>query len=205
MGRWSMRAAVPRAILEDAYGIFVGSLLLVAGLVLLGAGGMITGGLTGIALLLSYLLPIQPGVALIILSVPFFLFAGRLMGSGFMVRTIAASVCLLVFSALTPLALHVDVLSKPVAAIVAGAMLGIGTLALARHGAGVGGFGALFLWLERHHGLNPGKVQIGVDAAVFAASLAIIPPTELLWSAVSTLTGAAILILWQRPSKPQAH
>ena len=121
------------------------------------------------------------------------------MGTRFIVKTITASVCLSAFSMLTPLVVHVDVLSKPIAAIAAGAMLGMGTLALARHGAGVGGFGALFLWLERNYGLNPGKTQICVDAAVFAASCTIIHPIDLLWSALGTVTGSAILILWQRP------
>jgi uncharacterized membrane-anchored protein YitT (DUF2179 family) len=191
---WTWREA-----LEDAYAIFVSSLLIVGGLLLLSSAGLITGGLSGIALLLSYLMPIQPGIALILLSIPFYLFAGRGMGAGFLTKTIAASVCLSLFSALAPLALRVEVVSKPIAAIAAGAMLGMGTLSLARHGAGVGGFGALFLWLERHHGVNPGKIQICVDIVIFAVSCAIITPTDLLWSALTTVTGSLILILWQRP------
>ncbi len=67
-------------------------------------------------------------------------------------------------------------------------MLGMETLSLARHGAGVGGFGALFLWIERRHGVNPGKIQLGIDTVIFTASCAIIAPSDLLWSGLATLT-----------------
>lgn len=189
-----------RATLEDAYAIFVGSLLIVAGLALLSSARLITGGLSGIALLISYFVPIEAGILLMILSVPFFLFAGRAMGRSFLIKTVTASVCLSILSGLTPLAFQIDVLSKPIAALAAGAMLGMGTLSLARHGAGVGGFGALFLWIERRHGVNPGKIQLGIDTLIFTASCLVITPSDLLWSALATVTGSAILILWQRPS-----
>src|SRR3546814_18366442 len=77
----------------------------------------------------------------------------------------------------------------------------MGTLLLARHGGGVGGFCALFLWIERRHGLNPGKIQLSIDTLIVTASCAIIAPTDLLWSALTTLTGIVILILWQRPPR----
>ena len=195
------RAWSTRATLEDAYAIFVGSLLIVAGLALLSSARLITGGLSGIALLISYFVPVEAGILLMILSVPFFLLAGGAMGRGFLFKTVTASVCLSILSGLTPLAFHIDVLSKPIAALAAGAMLGMGTLSLARHGAGVGGFGALFLWIERRHGVNPGKIQLGIDTVIFTASCAIIAPSDLLWSALATLTGSAILILWQRPPR----
>ena len=195
------RAWSTRATLEDAYAIFVGSLLIVAGLALLSSARLITGGLSGIALLISYFVPIEAGILLMILSVPFFLLAGGAMGRGFLVKTVTASLCLSILSGLTPLAFHIDVLSKPIAALAAGAMLGMGTLSLARHGAGVGGFGALFLWIERRHGVNPGKIQLGIDTVIFTASCAIMAPSDLLWSGLATLTGSAILILWQRPPR----
>src|SRR3546814_478787 len=74
------RAWSTRATLEDAYAIFVGSLLIVAGLALLSSARLITGGLSGIALLISYFVPIEAGILLMILSLPFFLLAGRAMG-----------------------------------------------------------------------------------------------------------------------------
>src|SRR3546814_13951519 len=99
------------------------------------------------------------GVQTCALPISFFLLAGRAMGRSFLVKTVTASLCLSILSGLTPLAFHIDVLSKPIAALAAGAMLGMGTLSLARHGAGVGGFGALFLWIERRPGLNPGRTE----------------------------------------------
>src|SRR3546814_2437568 len=97
------RAWSTSATLEDAYAIFVGSLLFVAGLAMLSSARLITGGLSGIALLISYFVPIEAGILLMILSLPFFLLAGRAMGRSFLVKTVTASLCLSILSGLTPL------------------------------------------------------------------------------------------------------
>ena len=88
-----------------------------------------------------------------------------------------------------------------VAAVAGGTLLGMGTLALARHGAGVGGVGVVTLWLQNARGWNAGRTQIAIDALVLAAAGIYLRPDRLLWSAVSALMMASVVYLWHRPGR----
>ena len=50
--------AAGHTMLEDIYGMAVGMMFIVTGVVLLSAAGLVTGGIAGIALLVSYVAPI---------------------------------------------------------------------------------------------------------------------------------------------------
>ena len=60
----------PHSLLEDAYAIFIGCTLLIVGLVFLKAAGLVTGGIAGVALLLSYLIPLPAGVLFTLVNIP---------------------------------------------------------------------------------------------------------------------------------------
>ena len=79
------------SLFEDAYAILTGSLFIVLGMVWLKAGGLVTGGIAGLALLVSYLAPLPAGVLFTLLNVPFFLLAGRAMGRAAMMKAIVAN------------------------------------------------------------------------------------------------------------------
>ncbi len=84
-------AGVPHSRIEDVYALVVGCILLTLGLVFLKAAGLVTGGIAGIALLVSYLVPLPPGLLFTIINIPFFAFAYRAMGPAFMWKTIAVN------------------------------------------------------------------------------------------------------------------
>jgi uncharacterized membrane-anchored protein YitT (DUF2179 family) len=133
----------PHSGLEDAYALFVGCALVTLGLVLLKAAHLVTGGLTGVALLLSYFIPLPVGLIFALFNVPFFLFAEKALGRRFMGRTIVVNAAIMSLSAAAPLGIHLQFVSPVVAALGGGTAIGMGVLALARHGAGVGGSGVL--------------------------------------------------------------
>ena len=66
-----------------------------------------------------------------------------------------------------------------------------GLLALFRHRTSLGGIGAVSLDLQDRLGIKAGWVQMGFDAVLFTAALAVLPWDRVLWSAV----GAAALNL----------
>lgn len=70
----------PHTRLEDGYGLAIGCVLIVLGLMFLKAAGLVTGGIAGVALLLSYLVPLPAGVLFTLINIPFFVFAQRTMG-----------------------------------------------------------------------------------------------------------------------------
>jgi uncharacterized membrane-anchored protein YitT (DUF2179 family) len=178
--------AIPHSHAEDLYALIVGCILLTLGLALLKAAGLVTGGIAGIALLVSYVIPLPAGLLFTLINIPFFAFAWRAMGPGFMLKTVAvnAGIALLFF-----------------AAIVGGTVIGMGILALARHGAGVGGTGVVTLWLHKRHGINAGIAQIGFDIVILAVSLSVIDGASLAWSALSAAAISGILIAWHRPGR----
>lgn len=192
---------VPHSRIEDVYALIVGCVLLTLGLVLLKAAGLVTGGIAGVALLVSYVVPLPPGLLFTIINVPFFVFAYRAMGADFMWKTIAVNAGIAALSVAMNLGLQIAHISPFFAAIVGGTVIGMGILSLARHGAGVGGTGVLTLWLYKRYGINAGLAQMAFDAVILLASLSVISSIYLVWSAVSALAISGILIAWHRPGR----
>ncbi len=192
---------VPHSRIEDVYALVVGCILLTLGLVFLKAAGLVTGGIAGIALLVSYLVPLSPGLLFTIINIPFFIFAYRAMGAGFMWKTIAVNAGIAAFSLAMSAGLKIAHIEPLFAAIVGGTVIGMGILSLARHGAGVGGTGVLTLWLFKRYGINAGLAQIGFDVVILLASFSVISPMRLAWSALSAVAISGILIAWHRPGR----
>lgn len=192
---------LPHGRIEDVYALVVGCILLTLGLAFLKAAGLVTGGIAGVALLVSYLVPVPPGLLFTVINIPFFLFAYRAMGPGFMWKTIAVNAGIATLSVAMNLGLQIEHISPLFAAFVGGTVIGMGILSLARHGAGVGGTGVLTLWLYKRHGINAGLSQIGFDLVILLASSSVISPIYLLWSAVSAAAISGVLIAWHRPGR----
>jgi len=197
----SASAGVPHGRIEDIYALVVGCILLTLGLALLKAAGLVTGGIAGIALLVSYLVPLPPGLLFTIINIPFFIFAYRAMGAGFMWKTIAVNAGIAGLSLAMGAGLGIARIEPVFAAIVGGTVIGMGILSLARHGAGVGGTGVLTLWLYKRYGINAGISQIAFDVVILLVSLSVISPSRLGWSALSVVAVSGILIAWHRPGR----
>lgn len=194
-------SGVPHSRSEDVYAIIVGCVMIALGLAMLHAAGLVTGGIAGVALLVSYLVPLPTGVLFTLINIPFFLFAKAAMGSRFMWRTIAVNAGIALFSTVARYGFRIVEVHPAFAAIAGGTVIGMGILALARHDAGVGGTGVVTLWLQRTRGWNAGRTQIAIDLLILAASFAVVAPTKVAWSALSAAGISGILIAWHRPGR----
>lgn len=194
-------SGVPHSRSEDVYALIVGCVMIALGLAMLHAAGLVTGGIAGVALLVSYLVPLPTGVLFTLINIPFFLFARRAMGSRFMWRTIAVNGGIALFSTMARYGFRIVEVHPAFAAIAGGTVIGMGILALARHDAGVGGTGVVTLWLQRTRGWNAGRTQIAIDLGILAASFAVVAPGKVAWSAVSAAAISGILIAWHRPGR----
>jgi uncharacterized membrane-anchored protein YitT (DUF2179 family) len=193
--------AIPHNAAEDVYALIVGCILLTLGLALLKAAGLVTGGVVGIALLVSYLVPLPAGLLFTLINIPFFAFAWRAMGPGFMLKTIAVNAGIAILTIAARESISITVVQPAFAAIVGGTVIGMGVLSLARHGAGVGGTGVVTLWLHKRYGINAGLSQIALDCVILAVSLVVIDGSRLAWSALSAAAISGILIAWHRPGR----
>lgn len=188
---------------DDIYGLALGVMFIAFGLNMLKFSGMVTGGIAGIALLISYYVPLSIGLLFILVNTPFLIFCYFSMGRAFTVKTLVVSVTLGLATQAVPLFISISYLNPLFSALVGGTFIGMGILSLARHNASVGGTGVVTLWLYRRFGINAGKSQMVLDVAVFLISLFNLPAVLLLWSALSALAMNAMLMNWHKPGRYQ--
>lgn len=191
----------PHSLLDDIYGIVVGVLFVATGMLLLQAAGLITGGVAGIALLSSYITPLPVGVLFMLINVPFFLFGYVFMGLAFTLKSLAGSVLIMGLLKFLPGVMVFGLVEPVVAALAGGTFCGMGVLAMARHGAGVGGTGIVTLWLQQRFGINAGRSQVAIDTVILLAALAIVPPGLVGWSALSALAMSSMVMAWHRAGR----
>jgi uncharacterized membrane-anchored protein YitT (DUF2179 family) len=196
--------APPHTVYEDAYGLFAGVVFVVLGTTLLKAAGLLTGGVAGIALLASYEIAWPVGVLFMLINIPFFLFGYLFMGLRFTVKSLIGSAMIMALLQLMPQALNLSYALPVVAAVAGGTLNGMGILAFARHGAGVGGTGIVTLWLQKKYAVNAGRTQIVIDCAIMLAGLLFLSPQRVGWSALSAIAMSAMVIAWHRPGRYSA-
>lgn len=190
---------------EDVYAFLIGCSLIVMGLVCLHKAGLVTGGMAGIALLISYLVPVSPGMLFTLINIPFLAFALRAMSPVFALKTMIASCGVTLFAGLMPRVITVSQIDPFFAALFAGTIIGLGILCLARHQAGVGGTGIVTLWLQKTRGINAGRVQISIDIVIMAISALFLPTHKILLSLLSAAATSGILIVYHRPGRYIGH
>lgn len=191
------------SLFEDIYAFLTGCALIVLGLVLLKSAGLVTGGIAGLGLLLSYLVPLPPGVLFTLANIPFFVFAHRAMGRAFMVKAVIANLLISGLSLVIPLGMRLEEVNPLFAALFGGTVIGVGILLLARHQVGIGGLGILALALQKSRGWNPGKTQLAGDALILLAAFAVLE-MDLKLFAISVLSAAAVageLIVFHKPGR----
>lgn len=191
----------PHSLAEDGYAIILGCAFIAMGMLLLKQANLVTGGMAGIALLLSYLIPYQPATLFILINIPFFLFAGRAMGVSFGLKTLFTNVAIMAMGLMMPSAMTLAKISPLFAALFGGSIIGFGILAIARHGAGVGGVGVVALTLQKSRGWNAGRTQMASDVLILLASLPVLSADRFGLSIVSAAAINAVLIVNHRPGR----
>jgi uncharacterized membrane-anchored protein YitT (DUF2179 family) len=179
---------------EDVFAIFTGTLFISFGLVLFKKAGLLTGGTSGIAFLAYYLAAVPFGLAFFVINLPFYILAMIRVGWRFTVKTFCAVALVSVMVETHGYFIEIGKLQPFYAAIVGGLMLGMGFIVLFRHQASLGGVNILALYLQDRYKIPAGKFQLGVDLAVLAAALFVLP-----WMLVAASIVASVamnLVLW---------
>ena len=174
---------------EDALALLVGTALMALAVQFLREGGLITGQIAGLSLLISYPSGWSFAAIFFVLNLPFYGLALARMGLRFVIKTFAAVALLSGFTLLLPQVMAFSRLDPLAGAVLAGVLSGAGLLVLFRHGASLGGVGIVALYLQDRHGIRAGWVQLGFDLGVFALALALFEPVTVIHS----LVGAAVL------------
>jgi uncharacterized membrane-anchored protein YitT (DUF2179 family) len=96
-----------------------------------------------------------------------------------------------VITSVTPLA----------AAIIGGTVMGMGLLAVTRHGTAVGGSTMIARWLSVKKGWNFGRLMMAGDAMIIGSSFLVLSPQRALWSLLSAVCMNLMLMTWHRPDR----
>ena len=177
--------------LDDVQGIGLGIFMCGLGLHVLTHAGLITGQTAGIAVILSYLTGWSFGAVFFVINLPFYWLALRRLGLEFTLKSLASVTLLSGLSALLPGWWSIGEMTTPLAALIFGAVTGVGLLAMFRHNGSLGGMGVVALLIQDRTGFRAGYVQLIADAAIFGIGLLLFPPGVILWS----LLGAVVLNL----------
>ena len=191
----------PHSLLDDVYGICVGVLFAATGILLLQAAGLITGGVAGIALLASYMTGQPVGMLFLLINIPFFLFGYLFMGARFTIKSLVGSAMIMALLKLIPNGLVIGHVEPMVAALGGGTFCGMGILAMARHGAGLGGTGIFTLWMQKQYAINAGRVQVMIDSVILMVALTMVEPGRVGWSALSAIAMSSMVMAWHRAGR----
>lgn len=186
----------------DIQGLAFGILMTSLGVTFLKAAALTTGQTAGLAVLLSYVLPVGFGTVFLLVSLPFMVIAWRYRSLAFTLRTIGVVVGISVTAPLLDHWIAFSALPPLLAAVLAGACSGAGLLALFRHGASAGGLGVLALIVEDRTGFRTGWFQMGFDAVVFLAALAVLPLDRVLYSMLGAVVLNAVIGWNFKPDRP---
>ena len=186
---------------EDAQALFTASLFISLGFGLLSQARLLTGGIAGVALLLTRLTPFTFGQLLVALNLPFLWLAVRQMGWAFTLKTFAAVGAVSLCADWLHLVVAFDRLQPVYAAVMGGSCIGIGLLILFRHQASLGGLNVLAIWLQERRGVRAGVFQLVVDSLVVVASLFVVPPATILLSVVGSVALNMVLAVNHRPGR----
>ena len=87
------------------------------------------------------------------------------------------------------------------AALFGNAVLGLGFIVLFRHRASLGGTSILALYMQEHHGIRAGKVQLAIDCSVLLAALWVVPLERVAYSVLAAVVMGVFLWISHRPGR----
>jgi len=185
------QAALRHSLLEDAQAFLLGSSMAAFGVAMLTHLGLITGQTAGLAVLVSYVTGWSFGPVFFVLNLPFYLLGWLQLGPRFTVKSFIAVCMTSLMAEAMPLWVSFEAMAVLPGALMAGAITGLGLIAIFRHGASLGGVGVLGLWMQERFGIQAGWVQLAFDVALFAVAFLVMAPDLVIYS----LIGAVVVNL----------
>ena len=156
------------------------------------AKGLMSGGVSGVALLLYYLTGVLgPGVYYFLLNLPLMGLGWVTLSRRFILYTVYGMGILSLFMQLMP---ERTLITDPLlAAIFGGAVMGAGSGLMLRTLGSAGGTDILAIWLNQKYNLRIGQFNFFFNLAIFAAGLAFYEPTLVLYSIILSYTNSKVM------------
>ncbi|MCU5298756.1 YitT family protein [Bacillus paranthracis] len=161
------------------------------------------GGFTGITLLLYFLFKFDPSYSNLILNIPIFFIGWKLLGRATFIYTLigtfSVSLFLWIFQRYEVLNLHVNLQNDmTLAALFAGAFIGIGLGIIFKYGGTTGGVDIIARLAHKYVGWSMGKTMFIFDAIVIIVSiLTYLSYREGMYTLVAVFIGAKVIDFMQ--------
>lgn len=181
--------SIAHSTFEDCVVIMVGVMLVSFGMFLMQQAHLNIGGTAGLALLVNYVTGLNVGTLYFIANAPFYYLAYRQLGKWMVIKTLITVSLVSALLHLLPQFITITDLNPIFATVFANGLLGVGVLALFRHGSSLGGFNLLGLYFQERFGFAAGKILLIMDSIVLIASLIKIS----VWQLLISILGAVIL------------
>lgn len=187
------QATTPKSIahskFKDCVVISVGIMLVSFAMFLMKQAHLNIGGTAGLALLVHYVTGWNVGTLYFIANAPFYYLAYRQLGKWMVIKTLITVSAVSALLDFLPQLITITELNPIFIAIFANGLLGVGVLALFRHGSSLGGFNLLGLYFQERFGFAAGKTLLIMDSMVLIASLIKIS----VWQLLLSILGAVVL------------
>lgn len=192
---------VKHSWVDDTQGIVASVVVASLALTLFVHLGLVTGGVAGLSLVISYAFGWPIGLVLFALNIPFYGLAIVQLGWAFTLKTFAAITLMSVLLTLMPDWVSFDYISPLYGSLVGGLLAGMSFVALFRHRASLGGFGIVAIWLQDRLGWRAGWTQLGLDMCVFGLASLVVSVPILIYSILSAVVLNVVLAINHRDGR----
>lgn len=110
--------------LDDGHALVAGSLFVALGMTMFAHAGLLTGGVAGVAFLVSYATGLNLALCFFLFSLPFFWLSWTRLGAEFTLKSLAAVTLVSVCTALAPRVVRFELLNPWVASVLGGFLIG---------------------------------------------------------------------------------
>ena len=184
-------------LIKNFLGIILGSTIVSISInTLIIPNNIADGGITGIAIILHYLVNWPVSWAVLLLNVPLFFLGMRIVGRNFLILSILG---VGVLSATLSLTTHLPPLTHDtlLAAISGGVLTGIGMGIIFRSRGSLGGTDILAVLLTRKTSFSVGQILLGIDAVIFLCAAILFEPEMAMYAMIYMFIATRVVDLVQ--------
>lgn len=186
---------------EDMVAILSGAFVVAQGVYFLQQAGLLTGGTTGLALLITQFTDLSFGTLYFLFNIPFYVMGWQRFGAQFALRSVLAGGMVSLIVDHISHVFTIGWLQPLYCGLIGGLLMGVGMLMIFRHNASLGGFNVLALYCQDKFGIRAGNVQMGIDITILLASFFYVSPWLLACSVVGAFVLNLVLAMNHRPDR----
>ncbi|NVK58018.1 MAG: YitT family protein [Alteromonadaceae bacterium] len=189
------------SVYEDVFALLCAGLFVAFGIFLFQSQELMVGGAAGLALLTTYITPLEFGLLFFIINMPFYYLAWRHISKRFMLNTFISVTTVSLFSEWVPHFVDISRIDPIFAAVFGGILIGVGMLIMFRHSSSLGGLGILAYYLQNRFDIRAGTFQLTVDTCILSLSFLYIEAHLVLISILAAFCLNMVISLNHRPER----